>query len=101
MKKKLAYSVKFGSNKPKKYLKKLKDKKLKKRFSDLIYKDIAIDPYSGDPKEGNLATIYTKKLWYQRTQYRVGYTIKEDGTIIIILLIGTRENFYEELRRLL
>ncbi|MGQ5709663.1 type II toxin-antitoxin system RelE/ParE family toxin [Lactobacillus sp. PSON] len=97
----MVYKIEFGSNKPKKYIKKLKDRILKKKFSDLIFKDIAINPYSGKPKEGDLATIYTKKIWYQKTQYRIGYKIKDDNIIVIILLVGTRENFYEELKRLL
>ncbi|HBL2577975.1 type II toxin-antitoxin system RelE/ParE family toxin, partial [Enterococcus faecium] len=40
-----------------KYLKKLKEKPLKEKFLNLIYDEIAIDPYKGEQKTGDLSGI--------------------------------------------
>jgi len=32
-------------------------------------------------------------------EYRMAYQIKEQEVVVIIMQIGTRENFYEELKK--
>lgn len=83
-----------------KYLRKLKEKPLKKKFLQAIA-EIAEDPYAGDPKKGDLAGVYGKDFTYQGTTYEIAYTIDQDpdGTLVVIILAGTRENFYEQLKR--
>ncbi len=84
-----------------KFFKKLKDKKLKEKFKDaieLISKDYTV----GNLKQGDLAGIYSYDIFYNKTNYELAYTVEEvDGKIIIILLAGTRENFYDELKKYL
>ena len=41
-----------------KYLKKIKEKPLKEKFLNIIYDEIAINPYSGSQKTGDLSGIY-------------------------------------------
>lgn len=85
----------------KKYLKKMKDKKLKERFITLIFDEIALSPKTiGQQKKGNLSEYWVANLRYQKTDYRIAYTII-DEKIIPILLAGTHENFYEQLKRML
>jgi len=84
-----------------KYFKKLKDKQLKERYKmaiDLIVSDYTI----GSLKSGDLAGIYSYDIYYNKTNYELAYTVKiEDGEVIIFILAGTRENFYQELKKYL
>ncbi|MDR1782570.1 MAG: type II toxin-antitoxin system RelE/ParE family toxin [Bacilli bacterium] len=93
------YRIEY-SNKAVKYLKKLKDVKLKKLFENTIYQKIANSPYKAKKKKNNLYEIWTVGFNYQKTEYRIGYKIK-DNAIVIILLCGSYENFYNELVRII
>jgi mRNA-degrading endonuclease RelE of RelBE toxin-antitoxin system len=57
---------------------------------------IAKTPESNKILQGALYPIRVHQFFFQRTQYRIAYYIKDN---VIIILIGTRENFYEELKR--
>ena len=82
------------------YFKKLKDKKLKELFKKSIDK-ICENPYSGQLKKGDLSGIYGYDFYYQGTNYEIAYVIEKAGNeeIIVIILAGTRENFYEQLKK--
>ena len=95
----MAYSI-SPSKRVVKYLKKLKDKQLKRKFVDKIYNDIANDPYSGDRKHGDLKEFYAYGFKYNKTNYRIAYTINDDGEIVIVVLTGSHEKFYEQLKRI-
>ena len=87
----------------KKYLKKIrkKDKKLYTKIDKAI-SDIRTDPYAaGDPKKGDLASVYGYDVYHNGTNYEIAYTIDvdEQGDIVLFILAGTRENFYDELKR--
>ena len=82
-----------------KYFKKLKDKKLISAYSNALEK-IAGNPYAGERKSGDLAGIYCMDVYHNKANYEIAYRIIEDGEhAIIIILAGTRENFYQELKR--
>lgn len=81
------------------YFKKIKDKGLKQAFREALTK-IADDPYIGSAKSGDLAGVYGFDVYYNKTNYEIAYRIyEEDGKLVIVLLAGTRENFYKELKR--
>ncbi|AGY83043.1 type II toxin-antitoxin system RelE/ParE family toxin [Carnobacterium inhibens] len=82
-----------------KYLKKLKEKPLKEQFLTLIYDEIALHPHSGEQKTGDLSGIWAMGFKYAGTTYRVAYEIKENK-VIPLLLCGTHENFYEQLKKI-
>lgn len=86
------------SSKATKFIKKLKDKNLKNKIKqsiELIAKDYTV----GDLKTGDLRGIYSLDVFYNKTNYEIAYTVDEDENIfILVLLIGTRENFYKELK---
>ena len=94
---KLDYDIKPSKNVIK-YLKKIKDRKLKEKFVSIIYDEIAKDPFIGEQKTGDLKGFWTMGFTHNKTTYRVAYMIIEE-TVIPILLVGTHENFYEELKR--
>ncbi|MDR3314318.1 MAG: type II toxin-antitoxin system RelE/ParE family toxin [Oscillospiraceae bacterium] len=81
------------------YLKKLKDKALKAAFRREI-DAILEDPTIGEAKTGDLAGVYCRDIFHQRTNYELAYTlVEQDDEVVVVILAGTRENFYEELKR--
>lgn len=82
-----------------KYLKKIKDKQLKKSFKEAIDR-IAENYDIGEEKTGDLAGVYGYDLYYNRINYEIAYTVEiQDNTVVIVIMAGTRENFYNELKR--
>ncbi|MCL1794473.1 MAG: type II toxin-antitoxin system RelE/ParE family toxin [Oscillospiraceae bacterium] len=83
------------------YLKKIKDKQLLAEFKIAIDK-LKIDPYIGLQKVGDLRGIYGYDVKHNSINYELAYRIyEENGQFVVVILAGTRENFYEELKRLL
>jgi len=83
------------------YLKKIKDKRLLATYKTAIDK-LKIDPYIGTQKTGDLHGIYGYDVKYGGTNYELAYRIYEENfQLIVVLLAGTRENFYDELKRML
>ena len=59
------------------------------------------DPYIGTQKTGDLRGIFGYDVKYIGSNYELAYRIYEDdGKLVVVILAGTRENFYEELKRL-
>jgi len=81
------------------FLKKLKEKPLKEAFRREI-DAVQENPYIGELKSGDLAGVYCRDIYYNKTNYELAYTLVErDGETVVVVLAGTRENFYEELKR--
>lgn len=81
------------------FLKKLKDKKLKTLYQEAIDK-IREDHTVGTAKAGDLSGIYGYDIFYNKTNYELAYRVEYvENKIIVVILAGTRENFYEELKR--
>lgn len=82
-----------------KFFKKLKDKKLKTLYKEAI--DLILEePTVGNEKTGDLSGVFGYDIYYNRTNYELAYTIEYvDDTIVVIVMAGTRENFYDELKR--
>ena len=81
------------------FLKKLKDKQLKKLYQEAI-DDICQDYTIGQAKSGDLNGVYGYDIYYNKTNYELAYTVEYvDDQVIVIIMAGTRENFYDELKR--
>ena len=94
------YDVNY-SKPAERYFKKIKDKQLLAAFKDAIDK-LKTDPYIGTQKVGDLRGIYGYDVKYAGTNYELAYRIYEENrNLIVIVLAGTRENFYEELKQLI
>nr|WP_012477117.1 type II toxin-antitoxin system RelE/ParE family toxin [Heyndrickxia coagulans]ABJ99980.1 unknown [Heyndrickxia coagulans] len=84
-------------------------KKIKKTDRILFEKiEIAIetireDPDVGDRKLGDLEGYFCVNVHHLRVEYRICYTVEEDenGDLVVIIMIGPRENFYRDLKRYL
>ncbi|MCR6546987.1 type II toxin-antitoxin system RelE/ParE family toxin [Dehalobacterium formicoaceticum] len=85
-----------------KYFKKLKDNGLKRAFQEAIT-SIRKNPYVGQAKTGDLNGLFSMDIYYNRTNYELAYRVSalENGDIVVIIMAGTREIFYKELKRYL
>ena len=82
-----------------KFLKKLRDKRLKALYQEAIDR-ILEDHTVGEAKTGDLAGVFGYDIYYNKTNYEIAYRIyEEDGKLVVVILAGTRENFYEQLKR--
>jgi len=89
----------------KRYFKKLKDKSLQQLFKNTIA-TIIENPSIGEKKHADLRGIQCVDIHYNQADYELAYYVtdieNEKGlkeTVVIIMLAGTRENFYKELKR--
>jgi len=81
------------------FFKKIKEKPLKSAFKKTI-DNIMQNPYMGELKTGDLSGTYCCDFFYNKTNYEIAYTILEENSkTIVVILAGTRENFYNELKR--
>lgn len=55
----------------------------------------------GSEKHGDLRGFYTYGFKYHRTDYRIAYTINDAGQIVIVVLTGSHEKFYQQLKRII
>ena len=74
------------------------DKPVRNKIINAMDK-LAENPYIGDRLKGDLATIYSYHLKVSGVEYRIAYQIKEQEIVVIVMQIGTRENFYSELKK--
>lgn len=74
------------------------DKPVRKKIIGVLG-EIAENPFIGERLKGGLATLYSYHLKATGIEYRIAYQIKEQEVVVIIMQIGTRENFYEELKK--
>ena len=83
------------------YLKKIRDKQLLKAFKNAIDK-LKENPYVGSQKVGDFRGIYGYDVKHTGVSYELAYRIyEEENRFVVVILAGTRENFYEELKRLI
>ncbi|MFB0971746.1 MAG: type II toxin-antitoxin system RelE/ParE family toxin [Tissierellia bacterium] len=81
-----------------KYLKKIKDKELIEKIKESFQK-ISEDYTVGELKSGDLKGIYCLDFFYNKTNYEIAYIYLDDEIIVLVLMVGTRENFYKELKK--
>lgn len=82
-----------------KFIKKLKDKKLKALYQEAVDR-IRADHNVGEPKTGDLSGIYGYDIYYNKTNYELAYRVEYvEDKIIVVIMAGTRENFYDDLKK--
>jgi len=63
-------------------------------------KKLKENPRLGEKLSGSLHFLYSLHVTFRETEYRLAYTIDESRKFIVVHLVGSRENFYEKLKRL-
>lgn len=82
-----------------KFLKKIKDKKLKLLYQEAVDK-IRENYLIGEAKTGDLSGVYGYDIYYNKTNYELAYTVEYvEDRVIVVIMAGTRENFYEQLKQ--
>ena len=82
-----------------KFIKKLKDKKLKMLYQEAVDK-IKEDHTVWEAKTGDLSGVYGYDIYYNRTNYELAYTVEYlEDKVIVVIMAGTRENFYDQLKQ--
>lgn len=82
-----------------KFIKKLKDKKLKMLYQEAVDK-IRSDYTVGEAKTGDLSGVYGYDIYYNKTNYELAYTVEYlENEVIVVIMAGTRENFYDQLKQ--
>ena len=61
---------------------------------------LIVNPYVGEKLHGSLSFLFSFHFKFQNVQYRAAYTIEEAQKLVVIHLVGPRENFYDRLHRL-
>lgn len=81
------------------FIKKEKNKSLKKAMQDAVTQ-IRLDPEVGEIKSGDLSSVYCLDVRHKTGNYEIAYLLEEDenGDFVIIIMAGSRENFYEALK---
>lgn len=76
-----------------------KEKGLQEKFRAAI-ENIRLNPVLGDPKKGDLSGVFSLDIRHNKTSYELAYCIEklENGNLLLIIMAGTRENFYESLK---
>ena len=64
-------------------------------------KELAEDSYRYEELKGPLKGIRSYHFEYSKTEYRIAYQILEDKNQIELVLIKSRESFYQILRRII
>lgn len=81
------------------FIKKIKEKRLKNEIQNAV--DAISENYTiGELKTGDLSGIYCYDVYYNKINYEIAYRVSDDNVKkIVFIMVGTRENFYDELKR--
>lgn len=78
-------------------------KRLEKALQEEIrrkhFPEIKEDPFQVYPLSGEFHGLRSYHFSYRGTDYRIVYEILKKEEIILVLMIGKREGFYQALRR--
>lgn len=82
-----------------KFIKKLRDKKLKNLYQAAVDK-IREDYTVGEVKTGDLSGVYGYDIYYNKTNYELAYIVEYlENVVVVVIMAGTRENFYDQLKQ--
>ena len=81
---------------------KKKVKKLNRREKEQLDEAIRVlvkNPLTGEPKKGDLKTVYVHKFYIDKTLYLLAYRFSRET--IELLMLGPHENYYTDLKNYL
>ncbi len=82
----------------KKDLKKLSSEVLRE-IETVHFRNIRENPFEADELKYTFKGLRSYHFSHKGTSYRIVYEVFEDDGLIIVIMIGTRESFYEKLSR--
>jgi len=77
------------------------NKKMKFQRKEAIkeIKKLARNPYLGEKKKGEKEKIFVLKFIIKGVDYRCEYRFDKKDKVVMILVVGKRENFYNKRKR--
>jgi len=75
------------------------DKQVYNKVKDELIDKILQNPFDSEELLGVFKGIKSFHFKINRVEYRIAYIIFEDRKSVYFIMIGKRENFYEELKR--
>jgi Txe/YoeB family toxin of Txe-Axe toxin-antitoxin module len=69
------------------------DKELKQKIKEEI-RNIFHEPYQNPKLKNPLSPMRTHHFFHKKSQYRIAYMVENN---MVVILIGTRENFYRRI----
>lgn len=94
----MSYQVSLSKKAKKQYEK--FDQHIKKKLKHNL-QQLEEKPYEGFSLSGKYADLRYIKITHKGVNYRAVYDISEDEKLALVIFLGTRGNFYKELRRYL
>jgi mRNA interferase RelE/StbE len=79
-------------------LKKLSHEVLKE-IKKVHYKNIRENPFQSKELGYSFKGLYSYHFFFKGTSYRIVYEIFEKDELIVVVMISTRESFYDKLKR--
>ena len=73
-----------------------------KKIVDKVVSNIAADPYIGEEKKGDLAGVFVFKFKLNKQEVLLAYRLQPNKIKpkeLVLLSLGSHENFYAELKR--
>ncbi|MBU0701252.1 type II toxin-antitoxin system RelE/ParE family toxin [bacterium] len=75
------------------------DRKLIEKIKTEEFPKIEKEPYGGEPLSYEFKGLWSYHFSCQGTEYRIVYEIYPEKKIVLVIMIGKRERFYEALKR--
>ncbi len=74
-------------------------RQLQKIIANEHLESIKSNPHQSGFLRGKSRGLRKYTFSYKGTEYRIVYKISETAKLVILIMVGSRENFYERLRR--
>ncbi len=70
-----------------------------KQQLDVAIQALVADPTLGQLKTGDLADVRVYKYKHKAQQHLLAYRFDQAGQVLLLLALGSHENFYRDLKR--
>ena len=75
------------------------DKQLQRIIKEKHFANIEREPLNAVPLFREFKGLWSYHFRYKGTQYRIVYEIYPEDQIVLVIMVGPREEFYQALRR--
>ncbi|MCD4786222.1 MAG: type II toxin-antitoxin system RelE/ParE family toxin [Candidatus Eremiobacteraeota bacterium] len=75
------------------------DREAARNLIDVHINKVKTNPYSGKPLKKGLKLFNSYNLKFKNVEYRIAYKIFPEKKVVLVYMVGSRENFYRKLQR--
>lgn len=75
------------------------DKSVQRSLRDVHFPRLKADPQAGEQLKGDLRELHAYHFAQQGKQYHIAYHVDDAERTVALVMVGTRGEFYEALRR--